>query len=53
MCCLRFTMSPSYRTDMERQLKTAPHLGNLRQVKYGLALLAVMDGQSVAQGALV
>jgi len=31
----------------------APHLGYLRQVKYLLAILAVMDGQSFAQVALV
>ena len=53
MCCVRFTMSASYRKEVERQLKTAQHLGNLRQVKYFLAILAVMDGQSLAQVALV
>jgi transposase len=49
MCCVRFTMSPSGRKEVERQLKTAQHLGNLRQVKYLLAILAVLDGQSFAQ----
>ena len=49
MCCMRFTMSASYRKEVERQLKTAQHLGNLRQVKYLLAILAVIDGQSCAQ----
>jgi hypothetical protein len=53
MCCMRFTMSPAYRKAVERQLKTAQHLGNLRQVKYYLAILGVMDGQSYAQVALV
>ncbi len=53
MCCMRFTMSPLYRKAVERQLKTAQHLGSLRQVKYFLAILAVMDGQSFAQVALV
>ena len=53
MCCLRFTMSSSDRKEVERQLKTAQHLGNLRQVKYFLAILAVLDGQSVAQVALL
>ena len=53
MCCLRFTMSLSYRKAVERQLKTAQHLGKLRQVKYWLAILAVMDGQSFAQVALL
>ena len=49
MCCLRFTMSLSYRKAVERQLKTAQHLGKLHQVKYCLAILAVMDGQSCAR----
>jgi hypothetical protein len=31
---------------MDRQLKTAQQLGNLRHVKYLLAILAVVDGQS-------
>ena len=53
MCCVRFTMSPSSRKAVEHQLKTAQHLGNLRQVKYFLAILAVMDGQRLAQVALV
>jgi transposase len=53
MCCMRFTMSPSYRKAVEHQLKTAQHLGNLHQVKYFLAILAVMDGQSLAHVALV
>jgi transposase len=53
MCCMRFTMSPLYRKAVERHLKTAQHLGSLRQVKYFLAILAVMDGQSFAQVALV
>jgi hypothetical protein len=38
---------------VERHLKTAQHLGKLRQGKYCLALLAVMDGQSFAQVALI
>ena len=53
MCCIRFTISASYRKEVERHLKTAQHLGHLRQVKYLLAILAVMDGQSCAQVALV
>ena len=53
MCCIRFTISASYRKEVERHLKTAQHLGHLRQVKYLLAILAVMDGQSFAQVALV
>ena len=53
MCCVRFTISASYRKEVERHLKTAQHLGQLRRVKYLLAILAVMDGQSCAQVALV
>jgi hypothetical protein len=53
MCCMRFPMSSSYRKEVERHLKTAQHLGNLRQVKYLLAVLAVMDGQSCVQVAVV
>jgi transposase len=53
MCCIRFTISAHYRKDVERHLKTAQHLGHLRQVKYLLAILAVLDGQSFAQVALV
>ena len=53
MCCVRFTMSTSYRKEVEYHLKTAQHLGHLRQVKSLLAILAVLDGQSCAQVALV
>ena len=53
MCYIRFTISTSYRKEVERHLKTAQHLGPVRQVKYLLAILAVIDGQSVAQVALV
>jgi transposase len=53
MCCVRFTMSSSYRKEVEHQLQTAQHLGQLRQVKYLLPILAVMDGQSYAQVASV
>ena len=42
-----------YRKEVERQLKTAQQLGHLRQGKYFLAILAVMDGQSVAHVAVV
>jgi transposase len=53
MCCVRFTMSLSSRKEVEHQLKTAQQLGHVRQVKYLLAILAVMDGQSFAQIALL
>jgi transposase len=53
MCCFRFTISASYRQEVERHLRTAQHLGHMRQTKYFLAILAVMDGQPLAQGALV
>jgi transposase len=38
---------------VEHQLKTARRLGQLRQVQHWLAILAVMDGQSFAEVALV
>src|SRR5215208_6968325 len=38
---------------IERHLKTAQRLGHVRQVKYLLAILAVGEGQSFAQVALV
>jgi transposase len=53
MCCIRFTISASDRKDVEYHLKTAQQLGCLRRVKYLLAILAVLDGQSFAQVALV
>ena len=53
MCCFRFTISASYRKEVERHLQTAQHLGHVRQTKYFLAILAVIDGQNIAQGALV
>jgi transposase len=53
MCCRRFPMSPSSRKAVEHQLKTAQPLGNLRQVNYCLALLAVRDGQRLAHVAWV
>jgi transposase len=53
MCSVRFTMSASSRKEVERHLQTAQHLGHVRQVKYLLAILAIMDGQSFAQVALV
>jgi hypothetical protein len=49
MCYVRFTISASYRKEVECHLKTAQHLGHVRQVKYLLAILAVMDGQSFAR----
>jgi transposase len=53
MCSVRFTISATYRKEVERHLPTAQSLGHLRQVKYLLALLAVLDGQSFAQVALI
>jgi transposase len=49
MCSFRFTISTQYRKEVENQLKTAQQVGNLRQVKYLLAILAVMDGQACEQ----
>jgi len=53
MCSVRFTLSTQYREDVERQLKTVRQLGRWRQVQYRLSILAVMDGQSFAEVALV
>ena len=53
MCCMRFTISASYRKEVERPLKTAQYRGSVRQVQYLLAILAVVDGRSFAQGAFV
>jgi transposase len=53
MCSVRFTLTTRSRNVMARQLKTAQRLGHLRQVKYLLAILAVGDGQSFAEVALV
>ena len=53
MCCVRFTMSPSYRKEVAHQLKTAQQLGHVRQVQYCLAIRAVMDGQRFAPIALL
>jgi transposase len=52
-CSVRFTISTQYRKDVEHQLKTARQLGRWRQVHSLLALLAVMDGQSFAEVAVV
>jgi len=52
MCCMRFTLSASYRTEMERHWMTAQRLGHVRQGNSLLAILAVGDGQSFAQVAL-
>ena len=52
-CSVRFTLSTRSRKAVERQLQTAQQLGHLRQVTHLLAILAVMDGESFAQGAWV
>jgi transposase len=52
MCGVRFTISASSRKGVESHVKTAQHLGRLRQVNHLLAILAVLDGQSSAQVAL-
>ena len=53
MCSIRFSLTSYSRTAVERHLKTAQQQGRLRQVKYCLAILAVGDGQSFAEVALV
>jgi transposase len=49
MCSFRFTISKTFRKEVETRLKAAQQLGELRRVKYLLAILAVMDGQSFEQ----
>jgi transposase len=49
MCAFRFTISTYYRKTVEKQLQRAQQMGELRRVKYLLALLAVMDGQPFEQ----
>jgi transposase len=53
MCDFRFTISAASRNEVECHLQTAQHLGHLRRAKYCLAILAISDGQSFAQVALV
>jgi len=53
MCSVRFTLTTHSRKAVEGRLKTAQQQGNLRQVKYLLAILAVGDGRSFAEVAVV
>src|SRR5262249_15793278 len=53
MCCVRFTISAAYRKEVQSHSTTAQLLGRLRKVNHLLAILAVLDGQSFAQVALV
>lgn len=53
MCGFRFPISSSSRKGVERHLKTAQHLGQVRQGKSLLAILAVVAGQTCAQVALI
>jgi transposase len=53
MCSVRFTLTKLSRKVVEGQLKTAQQQGNLRQVTYLLAILAVGDGWSFAEVAVV
>jgi transposase len=53
MCSVRFTLTTHSRIAVERGLKTAQQQGHLRQVKYLLAILAVGDGRSFAEVAVV
>jgi transposase len=53
MCSVRFTLTKLSRKVVEGRLKTAQQQGNLRQVKYLLAILAVGDGRSFAEVAEV
>jgi hypothetical protein len=51
MCGMRFPIAASSRQHVEDHLQTAQRLGHVRQVNDCLALLAMLDGHSVAQGA--
>ena len=53
MPSFRFSISARYRKELEQQLSTAQRFGQLRRVKYLLAILAVMDNQSVGEVAQV
>jgi transposase len=53
MCSVRFTLTSYSRRAVEGRLKTAQQQGNLRQVKYLLAILAIGDGRSYAEVAVV
>jgi transposase len=53
LCSVRFSRRPYTRKAVERQLKTVPQQGHVRQVKYCLAILAVVDGQSCAAVAVI
>ena len=53
MCSVRFTLTTHSRKAVEARLKTAQQRGNLRQVKYLLAILAVGDGRSFVEVAMV
>ena len=53
MCSVRFTLTTHSRKAVERRLKKAQQQGHLRQVKYLLAILAVGNGQSFAEVAVV
>jgi transposase len=52
MCSVRVTLTTHSRKAVENRLKTAQQLGNWRQVKYLLAILAVGDGRSVVAVAI-
>jgi transposase len=49
MCSFGYTISTDYRKTVEKQLKAAQQLGDLRHLKYLLTILAVMDGQPFEQ----
>ncbi len=53
MLRFRLTISTAQRQELERKLKTAQHLGDLRLVKWILALFAVAHDQSTEHAARV
>lgn len=53
MCCFRFTISPRYRQVVEKKLKVAQDLGDLREIKRLMVVLAVIDEHSFEQVAAI
>jgi transposase len=53
MCSVQFTRTTHSRKAVERRLKTAQQQGHFRQVTYLLALLAVGEGRSFGEVAMV
>jgi hypothetical protein len=53
MCSFRFTISPRYCKEVEKKLKVARDLGDLREIKRLLVILAVLDQHRFEQVAAI